>query len=283
MVISSRTNTLLLVLILAVGVGIAAMLASGVRGGPLDPPGPPSATGTLPQVEPRSPIPPVGWDGSFPIVISQPGSYFLTRNLVGVALAPTWNGIEIAAPRVWLDLNGFSVIADGTGLYGVAVTGSLSGIKVSNGMVAGWGNGGVDLIQASDSVVTGVTTTYNGFNGINLGAGSELSDCVSSHNPGNGVAVFGNGSVVSGCTLVANSQGLVVFGNDDTVIGNTATNNTQAGFSVIPATRVTLAQNIARNNPGFGGNYYLPGCIACDIGPIGTAASSTSPWANISE
>jgi|CXWL01.1.fsa_nt_gi hypothetical protein len=282
MAISSRTNTLLLVLILAVGVGIAAMLATGVRGGPLDPPSPPSATGTLPQAEPRMPIPPVGWDGSFPIVIDQPGSYFLTRNLVGIALAPTWNGIEIAAPRVWLDLNGFSVIADGTGRSGVAVTGSLSGIKVSNGTVAGWGLTGIDLAKASDSELTGVTITYSGFNGIILGAGSEVTDCVSSHNVGNGVVVLGNDSVVSDCTLVANTQGVVAFGADDTIIRNTATNN-QSGFSVILATRVTLTQNIARNNTGSGGNYYLPGCAACDIGPIGTAAASTSPWANISE
>ena len=42
MLISSRTNTFLLVLILAVGIGLVAMLASGVRGGPLDPSGAPA-------------------------------------------------------------------------------------------------------------------------------------------------------------------------------------------------------------------------------------------------
>lgn len=262
---------------------VVAAMTGIVSGGPLDPPGAPSATGTLPQVEPRSPIPPVGWNGSFPIVIDQPGSYFLTRSIVGAVLAPSWNGIEIAAPRVWLDLNGFSVISDGTGNNGVMVTGSLSGIKVSNGIVAGWGATGVALNLASDSEVTGVTVTYNAFGGIYIGAGSEVTGCVSSHNGGNGVAIFGNGSVVSDCLLVANSQGIVAFGADDTIIRNTAMNNTQAGFSAIPATRLTMVQNIARNNPGIGGNYYLPGCSACDIGPVGPAATSTSPWANISD
>ena len=44
MLISNRANTILLALILAAGIGIIAMLASGVRGGPLDPPGPPAST-----------------------------------------------------------------------------------------------------------------------------------------------------------------------------------------------------------------------------------------------
>ena len=44
MLVSSRTTNILLVLVLVVGIGIVAMLASGVRGGPLDPPGPPAST-----------------------------------------------------------------------------------------------------------------------------------------------------------------------------------------------------------------------------------------------
>ena len=51
--ISNRTNTILLGTILAVGIGIVAMLASNARGGPLDPPGPPAQTmHTLNQVPP---------------------------------------------------------------------------------------------------------------------------------------------------------------------------------------------------------------------------------------
>jgi hypothetical protein len=42
--VSSRVNTLLLAIILVVGVAIVAMLASGARGGPLDPSGAPAPT-----------------------------------------------------------------------------------------------------------------------------------------------------------------------------------------------------------------------------------------------
>jgi hypothetical protein len=44
MLTSNRTNTILLVLILAAGIGIIAMLAPGARGGPLDPPASPAST-----------------------------------------------------------------------------------------------------------------------------------------------------------------------------------------------------------------------------------------------
>ena len=44
MLVSKRATNILLILILAVGIGIVAMLATGARGGPLDPQGPPSST-----------------------------------------------------------------------------------------------------------------------------------------------------------------------------------------------------------------------------------------------
>ena len=53
MLVSTRATNVLLILVLAVGIAIAAMLASGVRGGPLDPPGPPGPTmKTLDEVPP---------------------------------------------------------------------------------------------------------------------------------------------------------------------------------------------------------------------------------------
>ena len=44
MLISIRVTNILLILVLAVGIAIVAMLASGARGGPLDPPGAPTST-----------------------------------------------------------------------------------------------------------------------------------------------------------------------------------------------------------------------------------------------
>jgi hypothetical protein len=139
--VTSRLNTLLLVLLVLMAAAIIGILANRAGAGPLDPPSAPSATGTLPQVEPRMPIPPVGWNGTFPITISQPGSYFLTRNLD--ALNAAVNGIVIASNDVNIDLNGFTL--DGGGSQSlVGIVGSTwDDLRVSNGVVRGW-TGGID-------------------------------------------------------------------------------------------------------------------------------------------
>jgi hypothetical protein len=283
MLVARRTNAILLVLILAAGTGIIAMLATGVRGGPLDPPGPPAANGTLPQIEPRMPIPPVGWNGSFPIVINQPGAYFLTRDIVGAALPLTSNGIEISVSDVSLDLNGFSVFAGNSGLNGVFATASIQRVKVSNGKVEGWIAGsGINLINASDSTVSGVTVTNNGGDGIDIANGSTVTDCISNKNGFSGVAIYGNASTVRDCLVAGNKDGVFdAFGFDNTIVRTAATSNTQSGFVAYNSTRLTLTQNLARNNTAA--NYSVAACTTCDVGPFGTAASSTSPWANISD
>ena len=89
---------------------------------------------TLEQVEPRRPI------SSVPFIINQPGSYYLTTNLVGVA---GQNGISINSDCVTIDMMGFE-------LRGVA--GSLSGILLNagvrvyiyNGCIRNWGQDGIN-------------------------------------------------------------------------------------------------------------------------------------------
>src|SRR6266446_686006 len=79
-------------------------------------------------------------DATAEFVISQPGSYCLGSNTVGVAGK---NGIRIDADNVTLDLAGFGVLG---------VSGSLSGILINthfhiairNGSISGWGSNGLD-------------------------------------------------------------------------------------------------------------------------------------------
>ena len=118
----------------ALALALIAALSRSIFAGPLDPPAPPGAT--QPQVEPRSPIPPVGWSGTFPIVISQPGSYFLTRSLTDTTTGVS--AIQIAANDVALDLNGFSLTGGGYNgqAYGVQVTGVRSNLTSATGTSA---------------------------------------------------------------------------------------------------------------------------------------------------
>src|SRR5678815_4185257 len=84
-------------------------LSSVLSQGLLTPPGTPAPTmKTLDQVEPRVAINATNTPGDTDSLfkITQPGSYYLTGNITGVAGK---HGIAIAASGVTVDLNGFDV------------------------------------------------------------------------------------------------------------------------------------------------------------------------------
>jgi hypothetical protein len=228
---------------------VVAAMTGVVRGGPLDPPGPPAST--LPQVEPRSPIPPVGWNGTFPIVISQPGSYFLTRSLT----APeNTDGIQLTNGNITLDLNGFTLGGTNKTGNGIAVIGTFSQIHITNGIVRDW-NIAIKGWSAAGEAVFSRVDHVNAFNnaaiGIQLGFDSEIVDCNASQS---GTGIRTHYSVVRGCHVTDNAnQGILVddvslvednkaWNNGivitfsaqpgyNTVRGNTSTNNITADIS----------------------------------------------------
>ncbi len=284
------------------GLLVVAALTGVVHSGPLDPPaGAPASTNRTLIFQPAGPCP-----AGFPIVLSAPGSYVLASNITGCAGA---DGIEISASNVSLDLNGFSLIGLGgpASTVGVKAVGAIAKISLSNGKMTGWGAQGVDFVGVSASQLTHLIASNNGVNGLVLGDGSTLTDCIVSSNNSSGVLIFGAGSVVSGCDAtsngaigvyaagpnnrvignhaVANPTGFKAGAANEDIEGNSATNNTVAGFDVAGVSGVILTRNSARNNNGGGANNYVGSgtCAGCDIGPIGTAAAATSPWANISD
>lgn len=96
---------------LGLGGACAVLLAAAAAGaGPLDPPAGPVAPThrTLSEVEPRTAINAANTPGDADALlkITQPGSYYLTGNIAGVA---GMHGIEIAARDVTLGLNGFTL------------------------------------------------------------------------------------------------------------------------------------------------------------------------------
>src|SRR5262245_21934635 len=97
--------------------------------GSLAPPGAPAPSmKTLDQIEARMPI------SVAPSILTDPGSYYLTTNLVGVA---NNYGIAILADNVTLDLNGFAVIGVNNAFTGIGIFGQKN-VCVRNGTVRGW-------------------------------------------------------------------------------------------------------------------------------------------------
>ena len=182
---------------------------------------------TLDQVEPRIPI------DSVPIVIDQPGSYYLTGNLDAGANT----AITITAPDVSLDLMGFTL--SGIGLDGVFVDGptggTLPGAVIRNGKIDGFAYG-VRLRHSSGSLIEDLRITGASDSGINL-----LSSQAGSQTKGN---------VIRNCVLAKNRYG--VFFNvgsnaensGNRIIDTVITDNEASGIEWLATTGGRIWNNI---------------------------------------
>jgi hypothetical protein len=293
-----RIHTLLLVLILITGVAILGVLASNAFGGPLDPPGPPGPTmKTLQEVEPRTPI------SSVPYTISQPGSYYLTRNLT----APEDTvGIVIDADDVTLDLNGFTLWGDAVGHDGITVPNPsffVINTTIRNGSVRGFRNGisveasksgtyedlvlinnvGSGIRAGPGSLVQRVHAHSNGEHGIlvnegipNRTTGSIVRDCVASYNRLDGIQ-FNNFThfEASGGALIEDN---VAGGNGNADDGAPGTPPYGAGIRV-NGVHARVEGNNVTHNDGFG--ILVTGTNNYVVANSGSANLDASAAANV--
>jgi hypothetical protein len=217
-----------------------AQMSTTLAQGSLTPPGTPApAMKSLAQIEPRTPI------SSTPFVITNPGSYYLTTNLVGLSGT---NGIVIASGDVTVDLNGFALIGVPGSLEGIYYSGNVTNITIKNGSVRGWGASGINGTGFFyNGLVERVKASDNGSYGI-LVSDSVIRDCVADNNQSQGI--YGTFGVITGCTARQNKSigiymlyGLIsdctatgngsagIFGFDSCIRNCTANNNDTIGAS----------------------------------------------------
>jgi hypothetical protein len=209
-----RNATLLVVGVLVAFWAVTA-LVDVVQGGEPDPPGPPGPTmKPLDQVEARIPIMQPD-PGGFPIVIDQPGSYYLAGNITG---EEGDNGIEISTDNVDLDLNGFALIGADTGTddgvhvnCGTEMTpANCYNISIKNGTIRDWGEYGVDGQYASNSQFQNLRLYSNSDSGLLAANGSSVIDCVAeAHLSGFGIYAL-DGVLVSNSVAKGNAFGISV-------------------------------------------------------------------------
>lgn len=228
---------------------------------------------TLEQLEPRTFI------SEIPYEITNSGSYYVIKPLVG---SPSSNGITIKASHVRLDLCGFALLG-GTGtLSGIVVPELHDNISIRNGVIANWGQFGIDATNSRDVALIEVKAFGNSYggmyagdnaflercsaynngtnapmgdppldDGIRVGGFSTLIGCKSRFNRGAGIHTFVH-SRITECTSTESKQADGIHAEDYcTIKDSTAAMNYNAGIRVANRCRVvgnTCGQN-GMNNP----------------------------------
>lgn len=261
---------------LSMGLSIVA-ITTLVTAGPLDPPtGTVTSTyKTLAEVEPRIAINSTNTPGDNNSLfrITQPGSYYLTGNITGVAGK---HGIEIDSDGVTLDLGGFELrgVAGMGPFDGVSTArNALRNIAVVNGSLRNWGGDGVDLesffmnngrveaITAAGNAGAGIragarstvlqcSAFANGDAGIDAQFGTTVAHCAATNNTGAGISALPGGCTVVQCSTEGNGGNGISVGSGSTVLGCTARLNLGRGIEA--SAGCTVTDCAASDNNGVG-------------------------------
>ncbi len=182
--------------------------------------------------------------------ITQPGSYFLTGNIIGISGK---HGIAIASSGVSLDLNGFDLVGVPGSLDGVSATVfDLTNIAVINGSVRSWGGDGVDLRTnfTRNSRVVDVQATENGGSGIRVHFGCTVLNCSAAGNSAGGIAANASCMISNSLALQNTGAGITTIAGC-TVLHCSASSNLGSGFAIGDGCTVSNCVAESNNNAGF--------------------------------
>jgi hypothetical protein len=194
---------------------------------------------------------------SIPFTISQPGSYYVTRNMT---MSGANNGITIQTDNVTLDLGGFTLDGAGTGLNGVTTDTNHHGIQVRNGNAQNWTQRGFDLQHSFSTILEDLQARNNAI-GIFVSNGA-VSRCAANFNTGTGIVA--NFSNVKDCSAEVNPVGISLYSS--TLRGSRAGDSSDTGISAYRSTVegcvvdqnrwgiVTGQSNINHNTVNFSGS-----------------------------
>lgn len=171
-----------------------------------------------------------------------------------------------------------------------------------------YANGGYGFSVGESSVIAHCTASRNRFSGF-YGSWSRFEGCTATFNQGSGFYVF-QYSQIRDCLAIQNEDDGIALGQGCHAVGNSCSLNNSTGNTAYGGIRTFYEDGHIEGNfvhytagkgiyvktnladPSIGWTvvrnrtqgttataYIYPG--GNDVGPIGTAAASTSPWANL--
>jgi len=265
-----------------------SQLSTAFAQGSLTPPGLPAPTmKSADQIEPRTIVNAVNTPGNLPnaysFVISQPGSYYLTTNLMfqqyGASAA-----IAIATNGVTLDLNGFTIPSipgfTGPSSIGIMLASGVSDITIINGHINGGGNGiGITYLgnPPTNVLISKVSVSRVGVSGDGINVGT------------------GNATVVENCTVTtAGGQGIVASIIKSSVATGCASNAIY-GDTVSDCRGISSSTGVGSIRYGVYASFNAQNCYGsaggsgiglkaqCAINCIGTSTSDVGLFASMAQ
>jgi parallel beta-helix repeat protein len=281
-------------LVLVTAMGMPAAL----RAGDLNPPvGPIMPTmKTLTEVEPRTPISlaTTPGDGDSLYKITQPGSYYLTGNVQGVAGKM---GIEVVTSHVTIDMRGFDLVGMPGSLAGIdtnnGAAGGIIGTVVRDGTIRGWGSDGIKGNQSQGHFINLVISNITG-EGITINTSTTIESCLIYSCSANGISTSNN-VVVHNTICAGNGLHGISVGTSSTVTNSAGYINGGTGIVIWGGKGTISFCNATLNNAyglhGFDGstisnchvdNNFQGGIAVGDGGVISNCASvdNTGPGIN---
>lgn len=175
------------------------------------------------------------------------------------------------------ELGGLTTIigctARGNGTTGISAAESNTVVNCTSS-----DNTGAGITAGDGSSIIACNARENGGSGISVGGGCTVAQCTTRKNGGDGIALVRGYALNNNCERNGfNGDGAGIHvseGREARLEGNNVTGNDR-GIDVDSSGNLII-KNSARGN---GVNYAI--VDGNDVGPIGSASSSTSPWANI--
>lgn len=222
------------------GANVATLLAGDLTpaAGPVSP-----TMLRLDEVEPRTPLGP----SDLPIIITQPGSYFLTGNLLATGGGVT--AVRVVADHVTLDLRGFMIGPSEVGVFDRGIVIEASNVSVANGTIQGSLFDGIYAALADDCAFTDIRASENGVTGILSLGDAVFHRCVVTDNTVHGIRCDST-AVVEGCRAEGNGSSGMQVGARSSVSGCTSTGNTGTGY--IAGDSCSFANCVAYGNGSYG-------------------------------